>query len=369
MAESQPGNSLFRRIAMPTAMLLSAAGAVALIAPAILQLWSENVSQPLNSRIGFVATGDVKAAEGVIQINDISPSAEEGTVRAFIRMKLSPTSDTTDPSTDRVAGSLGEFGGSVVLAGSLADAIDSCDAEGFVITREVAYDSLLPDEKRVAVELFGGDDSATVANPDRGEDALVAAVTATYSVIRPEEWFRFPADWSLTSDSGEERTFDGFYNYTTCTFRGDAFWTRQGVRQTFSFPPVSAVSGRLDAADAVLESRWRMQLIPSAYESLIRSDLSSTLRESGAQDFTYGGESWSGPRAVVSLRASTLVFEDRSAKQDRDVWIFIAGIGVSILGGLFASFIAWAASKRSSRRPAQRAESQEETDVEDVAVE
>jgi hypothetical protein len=370
MRESQGVSSVLRRIATPVAIALSAVGGVALIAPAILQLWSENVAQPLNSRIGFVASGDVKAAQGLIQINDISPSADGGNVRVFINMKLSPTTDTTEPSLDRIAASSSDFGGSVVLAGALADAIESCDAEGFKITRQVTYDSLVPDEKRVAVELFAGDDSEIVDDPDGGEDALVAAVSATYSVIRPEQWFRFPADyWSMTSDSGEERAFDGFYNYTTCTFHEDAFWTKQGVRQTFTFPPLSAVSGRLDAADAVLESRWRMQLIPTAYESLVRSDLSSSLRESGAQDFAYGGESWSGPRAVVSLRSSSLVFEDRSAKQERDVWIFIAGIGVSILGGLFASFIAWAVTRRPSRRRAQDGEGQDEADLETEAIE
>lgn len=348
-----------KSLAVASYTIAALAGAACVVI-ALVQLWSGTLTPPRTSVIAFAIHDPVDAATVRAQVVDVDPndpSADLSVYLAFTmgaeevhtEMRITQPSHDSGEGDQPIATALEPEAASIVLAGPLATSLRNCNDDKFHVTRGVEWAQLTNLEQKAIIEhLQRSESRAEIAEganlPDAEQvvsaDAIAIAAELEYTTIEPTVLYPNDDANLLRAESSEE-TFElaGWFNYVTCQFGADPFWSDLGTRKVFAFPAFVAASASIGDEASVLESYRRVQILPAPYMNLVSAEGIATDSRDGSSLFESWNENWKENRPIVTEDGFRLYFADIGGVRWREFTIFLAGIGVSLLATLAALLI------------------------------
>lgn len=344
------------------AFFLGAAVAVWLVLPGLRSLGSPAPMAPTApSLIAIAGNDDFIAVRSQVRMMNADPSAT-GPSRVYFQLSLGTSLASAGPtpkeefrtvaahgkgaSAPTLSQSPSAFGATIVLLGPAASGITHCDDPQVIIQRKVSFSHLTDTERSAVVSYLGGENTiasnqAAPQNPSSKPYQTPGdrAYGISYTTLQPKVFYP-GTEHPVTIDDGAGRTsaFNDYFNYFTCDFSRGTFWTVSSEGLTFRYPEENLVSASEDKS-AVVQLIRTIQTVSTPNSHLLSVEGTSTLLPGGITQISNGSVVWDNALGQVSLPSVTATYSDDAVNSNRELLIFLGGIGLAIDAGLAASII------------------------------
>ncbi|MGO4255169.1 hypothetical protein [Marmoricola sp. RAF53] len=339
---------------------------VLLVQPGVSSMSSELRPGPPESSFVTAAVEDrFDLADFQVSTRAVDPEGD-GPVRVFFDVSYgdrvsadAPSSPSADSGAS--SGTSGAQGFSIVLSGRISRALLGCD-DPSVEVAPVRFAALTRTEKRAVVGYLSGQ-----GNPADQRDQTPGAQVSDlpwdvafglgYTRLSTATVYTDDSPGEITKDD-EEVLFKDHFHYFTCSFDKDAFWSEDGLEHLFEFPGAAGASTARRSRSSAIKVRTRVEAPTSPVNTLYAVQGPNGQNDQLVTSFVSSKTSWEAdgtPTTSVSGMAAR--FRLPQEQQKHELYVFIAGIGASIIAtlvlGSLKMFGAHGSARLFASRPAE----------------